>query len=636
MAILNLANALKCSLYKWCFQVSSSYGSLDRKGTTYNLNMIPLNSPVEIFQPYEVIYGNDSVPDNWVGFTTDVNITSGTNIFNGWGVRERDRYKDYYGNWDQARNEYYTYPAQPFYDRNVSTIFVQNEEPTDYLTYDEESLGSSNVDMNVSLLNGWKYNKTDAWSTRTVSYVLQIVDGGANGAASFKFKRTPYIVGTNYYTNSSYTSMYSEALYILKNSTQVHFLNGQLPKEYDALWAETRRKDPDVSNEFVTLMLPEDRKLQYFEWIQPLEYEKVEYDLTIPCKQVTWFNGEIILLGLDMKLYRYLPASGMSEIYSTSFNTWDDVMLVTHPDQEYCYLIGGTSQIIMDDEFNVSVVTETWSGLENGLGYTTFDVNGKIWVGNVRRSEVDLSVEYTHTVPALCNYTYLGASDGTCYALDGSEYANTPSEFATDLYTPNLRWRFPQTVLTPYNANDFEVMTNQDVWYGYNQITEEFEEFDGSNAITIPETDVLSGYASVEIMDGVQINFDDDNGVRSMTTGDIIYFTVAQGYIKDALSEINIKLLLSKYNYVQKNIDITISGTTYNIPEQGEDTFKHMNTAIVMGYWDNDTDVPASFTTSDTTPASGTVYISSTGNLKFNATDTGRVFCMDYFIAYEV
>jgi hypothetical protein len=563
-----------------------------------------------------------------------VNITSGTSIFNSWGVRERNAF--YSSSTWYYRNEYYTYPAQPFYDRNVSTIFVQDEEPTDYLTYDEESLGTSNVEMSVSLLSGWEYNKTDTWSTRTMSYVLQIVDGGANGTATFKFKRVPYLVETNYYTDSSYTSMYSEALYILKNSTQVHFLNGQPPKEHDALWAETRRKDPAVSNEFVTLMLADDRTLQYFEWIQPLEYEKVEYDLSIPCKQVTWFNGDIILLGLDMKLYRYLPASGMSEIYSTSFNTWDDVMLVTHPDQTYCYLIGGSSQVILDATFTPTVVSETWSGLEQGLGYTNFDVNGKIWVGNVRRSEADLSVEYTHPVPALCNYTYLGSSDGTCYALDGTEYSNVPTAFGTNLYTANLRWRYPQWVMVPYNANDFEAMSEQETWWGYDVIAEEFVEYDGTNAIAIPDTNVETGYASVEITDGVQINFDDDSGVRQMTADDFIYFTVAQGYIKDALSEVNIKLLLSQYNYTQESIDITVSGTTYDIPEQGESDFKHMNTTIVIGHWDNDTDVPASFTTSDTTPASGTVYISSTGDLIFNAADVGRVFYMDYFVAYEV
>jgi hypothetical protein len=190
--------------------------------------------------------------------------------------------------------------------------------------------------------------------------------------------------------------------------------------------------------------------------------------------------------------------------------------------------------------------------------------------------------------------------------------------------------------MVPYNANDFEAMSEQDIWWGYDVVSEEFVEYDGTNAITIPETNIETGYASVEIMDGVQINFDDDSGVRQMTADDFIYFTVAQGYIKDALSEVNIKLLLSQYNYTQESIDITVSGTTYDIPEQGETNFKHMNTTIVMGHWDNDEDVPATFTTSDTTPASGTVYINSAGDLIFNATDVGRVFYMDYFVAYEV
>ena len=635
MAIINLASALKNSLYKWKYLVDSNYGQLDRKGDTYHLSVVPLNRPVELFQPYKTVYGNDSTPNNWLGFTTVLNITSGNVLFNSWGVRERDRYLDSYGNWDQARNEYYHFPTQDFYDRNVGSIFIQNEEPTDLLTFDEELMGDSNMDINISLLSGWEYNKTDLWSSRILHYVLKITNDGANGTAKFVFKKKPYITNTVKYTNSSWNSFYSEALHGLINQStgKVHWLNGQLPKEHDALWAETRRKDPDVSNKYVTLMLPDDRTLQYFEWIQPLEYEKVEYTLSIPCKQATWFNGTIILLGLDMKLYRYLPESGLNELYSTSFNAWDDVMLVTHPDQDYCYLLGGTSQVIINSSFTVSVVSETWSGLEQGLGYTTFDVNGKIWVGNVRRSEVDLSVEYTHSVPALCNYTYLGASDGTCYALDGSEYANTSSEFATDLYTSDLRWRFPQAVLTPYNANDFESMTNQDIWYGYNLITEEFEEYDGSNAILIPATDLSSGYASVEIVDGVQLNFNDDNGVRSMITDDIVYFTVAQGYVKDDLTQLQLKLLLSSKNYTYHSVNMTIVSTEYDITESGGTDFLDMNTTIIIGYWDNDVDFPITFTTSDTTLESDYVYVNTDGSMIFNATDVGRIVTIEYYVA---
>lgn len=630
MAVINLASALKFSLYKWCF------GTSDYKGNAYVLGYTPHNSPVEIFKPYKAIHGNSSSPGTNLGFQSSVSITSGTSVFNSWGVRERNAYKPsdtwYY------RNDYYTFPVEQFQDRNVSTIFLQKTEPTNLLSYSVDLLGDSSTEFSVSLLNGWTFNKTDTWSGRTMSYLLKVIDGGVNGEASFIFRRIPYIQGNSYYANSSWGSFYSEALYGLLNrsTNKAHWLGGQPTNEYTALWAETRRKDPTVKDLYVTLMLPEDRKLHYFEWIQPVEYERIEYDLPIPCKQVTWFNGEIILLSLDMKLYRYLPASGMTEIYDTSFNSWDDVMLVTHPDQTYCYLIGGTSQVILDSDLVASVVTETWSGLEKGLGYTTFDVNGKIWVGNVRRSEVDLSVEYTHDVPALCNYTYLASSNGNCYSLEGELYENTPATFASDVYVANLRWRYPQTVLVPYNHNDFVAMTEQNIWWGYDSATEEFVEYNGTNAIPIPDTDPVSGLASVVIKDGVQINFKDEGGARTLVADEYIYFTVAQGFIRDALSNVTVKLLLERYNYIQKYIDVLIAGTTLDIPERGATGFRHMNTTIIQGYWDNDVDMRASFTTSDTTPNSGQVYINSNGSLIFNALDVGRVFYMDYFVAYEV
>jgi len=621
---------------------------------------VPKNSPVMTFLPASssgfsaTLIKTGDYRTNKVLYTLDINATN--RIFNATTlylqrVIDGVGYRYYY-------NNFYV-PAEEIYQKSVSSIFNTKTVPLtsdDFLTYQTEELGDSLATFTVQLLSGWAYNDT-TYSCRAVHYLLKITKGGGLNTAQFVWTKVPYSVGTSYYKPDK-TSFYSEALpYYQYSSTTIRAYAYSIQQgsffylASDGIWCESRRKDPTQKDYYIFLVVRSNkRSIEVFETPWEFEPEKIfSYTADFDVKQATWFNGRIILLeDSDPYTLHVLDLdSTITQIAETSIPQGSTVMLVSHPDQDVCYLLGETEQWILQTDLTTETTTFDLTGLIS-WDHIQFDIDGYVWFDGSKRDK-NLLTEVLNVPNARCNYTYIAVDNGddtySAYHLDGTtEIRNIAEEAKSQLFWSGVAYRYPQKILYPYNATDLQLFTdNGDLtspnWYGWDG--SQWVAYDGNNPRTVDST-------TIELEDGVQLTFDFSQG--DFVQDEYFYFTVAEGIIKDALSELEIKKVYDLRFWEYHYIDITVAtptvvdngdGTyTYTIPEAANANFWELDTFLMQATFDdpeqNGSGVDAEIITSGT-PTSGQVLIDSdAGTVTFAEADIGRTFQMHYYVIIDI
>jgi len=553
--------------------------------------------------------------------------------------------------------------AQNIYDIDVSSVFKQISEVS-YTSSDTSGLlgyNSNNwalestTEVSVQLLNGWEYALQE-FSQHAIHYVLKVETGGTNDYAKLIFKSFPYLVSNpTIYLQTSGKSMYSEFLptylysgnitsRILGTSTvggnpitdtyytyyiYHHFKSS--PDTNAGIWLDSRRKDIDNSEtDAITMLLKDATHLGVYHHFLPWVPETIaEFTFEQNFKQCTYFYGKYILLGEDMKVYHLMDNGTLVQILDSGIDSSETVMLVAHPDQDLCYLLGGSKQFIIDRDLDYTMVESAWSGLAEGLRYTNFDCRGRVWVGKQCRSKTTLEEIHSIAAGGICNFTYFAGSDGVCYDLDGNALSNIPATFVSYVHYSNLIWKYPQAVEVPWGEEDFKRQSNRDVWYGRNTSTGELEPYDETNAIPI-ELDEADNESCL-LSDGVRVVFNDNAGTRVLSEGDFIYFTVARGIIKDVLRKIELRSFIDLRDYHAGTNEFTISSATHYVPEYDDPDFINIST-VVFNCTINS--LPATIITSGS-PTQGQVHVNANGTLTFNTADIGVIANIEYYVAKD-
>lgn len=601
------------------------------------------------------------------------------------------------------RNFYASYfPAEEINEKSVSTVFNTTTIPEtskEFLSYDTEELGQSLAKINVNLLSGWTYNE-NKYSSRALHYLIKITQSGGLGEAKFIWTKLPISIreespfdttdtswGHENYAEVDATSLYSEAIpiYFLDAETircYTNLLKFYDPITYDspevlfyldssAIWAESRRRNPETKDVYVFLALRPDKKtIVAFESYFEFEPEKIlEVEMPFDVKQVTWFNDRIIVLE-DSDPYRIHVLdldTTTTQIAETSIAQGSEVLLVAHPDQDVCYLFSEDEQWIIYDDLSHETTTFDLTGLVSFI-YLQFDIEGNVWFAGSKRDK-QLLTELINVPNARCNYTYIAVDNGdgtySAFHLDGTTpIYNLPEEYLGPLFWSNIAYKYPQKVLAPYNATDLQLLTqNGDLssphWYGWDGSN--WVDYDGQNSRLIDST-------SIEIEDGVELNFDFTEG--GFVENEYFYFTVAEGIIKDSLSEVEVKRVFDLRFWEYHYIDITLTlsnlidngdGTySYYVPEYNNANFWELDTFLLKATFDdpeqNGSGIDAEIIT-EGTPSSGQVLIgmkvipsthyrlygsdgyatayTGTGKLTFAQEDIGRTFQMHYYVVID-
>ena len=619
---------------------------------------IPKNSPVLIFMPHPLV--SLSVENTVNGIVTNkkryyLEINDTNNIFNA-SCLYFYKYRYYHGDEDYWF-AYYS-AAEEFYQKNVSSIFNTTTLPTssaELLTYNTEELGQSPASFTVELLSGWTYNDT-TYSCRAVHYILKITKGGGLNTAQFVWTKLPYSVSTSY-CKPNKTSYYSESLPFYQDNSTIIKPYAYTPEgvlfrpQSDGIWCESRRKDPTQKDYYIFLVVRSNKRtIEVFETPWEFEPEKIfSYTADFDVKQATWFNGRIILLeDSDPYTLHVLDLdSTITQIAETSIPQGSTVILVSHPDQDVCYLLGENEQWILQTDLTTETTTFDLTGLIS-WDHIQFDIDGYVWFDGSKRDK-NLLTEVLNVPNARCNYTYIAVDNGddtySAYHLDGTtEIRNIAEEAKSQLFWSGVAYRYPQKILYPYNATDLQLFTdNGDLtspnWYGWDG--SQWVPYDGNNPRTIDST-------TIELEDGVQLTFDFSQG--DFVQDEYFYFTVAEGIIKDALSELEIKKVYDLRFWEYHYIDITVAtptvvdngdGTyTYTIPEAANANFWELDTFLMQATFDdpeqNGSGVDAEIITSGT-PTSGQVLIDSdAGTVTFAEADIGRTFQMHYYVIIDI
>ena len=384
-------------------------------------------------------------------------------------------------------------------------------------------------------------------------------------------------------------------------------------------------------------------------------------------KQVTWFNDRIIVLE-DSDPYRIHVLdldTTTTQIAETSIAQGSEVLLVTHPDQDVCYLFSEDEQWIIYNDLSHETTTFDLTGLVSFI-YLQFDIEGNVWFAGSKRDK-QLLTELINVPNARCNYTYIAVDNGdgtySAFHLDGTTpIHNLPVEYLGPLFRSDIAYKYPQKVLAPYNATDLQLLTqNGDLtsphWYGWDGSN--WVDFDGQNSRLIDST-------SIEIEDGVELNFDFTEG--GFVENEYFYFTVVEGIVKDSLSEVEVKRVFDLRFWEYHYIDITLTlsnlidngdGTySYYVPEYNNANFWELDTFLLKATFDdpeqNGSGIEAEIIT-EGTPSSGQVLIemkvipstqyelfdgyatayTGTGKLTFAQEDIGRTFQMHYYVVID-
>lgn len=558
------------------------------------------------------------------------------------------------------------FPAEEIYDKTVSSVFNTTTMPSttdEFLTFSAEELGQSLAKVSVQLLGGWAYNQNEH-SSRAVHYVLKITKSGGLNEAEFVWTKLPINITPAYYKPNK-TSIYSESIPMYFNdSSTIRCYNLIDPGSYtrstlffidsSAIWAESRRRVPSVKDVYVYLALrPDKRTVVAFETPYEFEPEKIfETTLSFDAKQVTWFNNKIIVLeDKDPYAIHILDLDGtVTKVADTTIPQGSNVLLVAHPDQDVCYLFSENEQWILYSDLTHETTTFDLTGLIS-FNHLQFDIDGYVWFDGSKRDK-QLLTEVLNVPNARCNYTYIAVDNGdgtySAYHLDGTTpIYNLPTEAMSVLFWSGVAYRYPQKVVVPYNATDLQLLSqNGDLlnpyWYGWDGT--QWVHYDGSNARLIDST-------TIELEDGVQLTFDFSNG--GFAQDEYIYFTVAEGIIKDALSEVEIKRVFDlrfwEYHYIDislslSNSDIIDNGDgtySYYIPEASNTTFWELDTFLAKATFDdpeqNGSGMGAEIVTDSGDLASGKVLVdTATGKLTFVQDDIGRTFQMHYYVIVDV
>lgn len=543
------------------------------------------------------------------------------------------------------------------YYKSVSSIFKQTVLNSYTTSNTSALLGytsanwavESNSIVSVQLLNGWEYSSEEN-SQKAIHYIMKIETSGNNASAKLIFKKFPYMLNNPLYLQTSGKSMYSEfvRIYLLNTNTikqdffisepaydinngfsfSPGFRNNSKPV---GIWCESRRKDIDNSEtNAVTMLLSDATHLTTYNHFVVWPPETLHtFTFAQNIKQCTYFYGKYIVLGEDMKVYYLMPEGTLQLIIDTEIDNSESVFLVSHPDQDYCYLLGGSKQIIMDRDLNYVVVDSAWSGISEGLRFTNFDSRGRVWVGAQCRAKATLEIVRTIAEGGICNFTYFAGSLGNCYNLDGELLNNVPITFNSYVLLSNLIWKYPQAVEVPFSEEDFYRIHNRNVWYGRNVATGALEIYDNTNAI--PITDDGVGNECVELSDGVKVVIDDAGGTLQLHANDYIYFTVAQGMIKDELNKVELMVHDDIRNFFRSTDEWTISSANHNVKEYDDADFIYLDTTVFDCAINN---VPAAIITSGS-PTKGQVLIVSTGTLTFHTSDIGLIAKIEYYVAKD-
>lgn len=654
--------------------------------------IIPKNQDILFFEPLTQIFVrenqityNDGVTR--VRYYSEVNDTNfianamPMYLLKCWAVRLANDYRyRYYA--------FYSF-AEEIYQKSISSIFNTKSLPTNsegLLDFEETELGESLAGMSVQLLGGWTYNE-EKHSCRTLHYLIKIVNGGDLNNAQFVWTKLPYSVSTTYYKPDA-QSYYSESLPFYQSGTTTIKPYATYRDYYrwnnyvfftplsEGIWAESRRKDPTIKDVYIFLVVrPDKRGIEVFETPFEFEPEKIfSYTSDFDIKQATWFNGRIILLeDSDPYALHVLDLDGtVTQIAQTSISQGSTVMLVSHPDQDVCYLFGESEQWIIKSDLTTETTTFDFTDLIS-WDHIQFDIDGYVWFDGSKRDK-NLLTEVLNVPNARCNYTYIAVDNGdetySAYHLDGvTEIRNIAEEAKSQLFWTGVAYRYPQKVLYPYNATDLQLFTeNGDLtspnWYGWNGT--QWVPYDGNNPRTIDST-------TIDIEDGVRLSFDFSSG--GFVQDEYLYFTVTEGLIKDGLSEIEVKKVYDLRFWEYHYIDITLTlenlidngdGTySYYVPEYDNANFWELDTFLLEATFDDPEQVGAGVDAeiiTGGTPTSGQVLVETkteenkyfefdcipsedrtyqypsktgTGKLTFAQEDIGRTFQMHYYVVID-
>jgi lipocalin len=500
-------------------------------------------------------------------------------------------------------------------------------------------------------LSGFNYNSGEDWSTQTKIYIMKITTTGVNGTGEFILRSFPLIENNDDYLTASGQSLYSESLPVYINTSgNICFHGSNIStlcncSDITALWAESRRKDPDVYDDFISLVLDDANTLELYDYYYPFQPTKEKtIILTNNTQQCTWITDYIYVLEDGLELAK-ITKSTEARVSITSTITTEDKVLVAHPDQDYVYLIGETEQQVIDVlDDSVTTTTHDFSGYTDLM--PLFDKDGNLWFSGDKYAKANMSSLYSHSVDAFCNYNFLIDSNNEYYDLDGNtlnpDVLTATIDIATYSEVTGAIKRYPQTYLFPYNQTDITQMYNQDIWFDSTGT-----EYDGStNAYQIP----ASGEVTIE--DGIKVIVDDNDGYDQVVEGDYFYFVVSgKGIVVDDWTDADLKLSFAPWDYEEYTKSIVVVDTEYNIEEKPDPDFVDLNYHVISGTWDDGTEIV--FTTSS--PGIGEVQLKvddwcygvcpyrtmyaynsnyGTGEVVFNVEDIGRTATITYNVGY--
>ena len=181
---------------------------------------------------------------------------------------------------------------------NASRVFNQKVYPSNFFSFTNtvDYVGLSDATMTLDL-SGYNYNSSEDWSTQTKIYILKITTTGINGTGEFVIRSFPLIENNDDYLTASGQSLYSESLPVYINTSDnicFHGSNTGSLCDYTnvtGLWAESRRKDPSVYDDFVCLLLEDANTLNIYDFHSPfLPTKKKTITLANNTQQCTWIT----------------------------------------------------------------------------------------------------------------------------------------------------------------------------------------------------------------------------------------------------------------------------------------------------------------------------------------------------------
>jgi hypothetical protein len=166
-------------------------------------------------------------------------------------------------------------------------------------------------------------------------------------------------------------------------------------------------------------------------------------------------------------------------------------------------------------------------------------------------------------------------------------------------------------------------MFNSDIWFDSTG-----SEYDGeNNAYQIPSD------GEIDIIDGIHLSFDDNDGYDQVVKDDYFYFVVSRnGMVIDNWTTAQLKIALATFDITEYTKTIVVADTVYTITEAGLSDFVELNTLVASGTWNDGSEI--TFTTS--APSQGQIQLNSNGTMTFNAEDMGRTATITYNVGHGV